>query len=283
MTTTHAHGPLPQGFRRRMTVPKRPVPFAGTCRTMGEIAWFGAQVLREMPMALALYPSEVARQAGVLVRSNSLIIWFMMFALGAEGGLQGHYILEQVGASGYVGVFNALVDVKTNAASSWGWMLAAKVGCGYVAELGAMRISEEVDALDVMGMRSRAYLVGARLWAMWITGPFLFLSGLGLMYVGSWLVSQPMLQTTSPGAYSDVFWSFQTPSDVVNATVWSMFLATLVVIVGCFYGYHASGGPVGVGKSTAKSMVVNMVLIGVLGVITYQLLFGADIQMPIAN
>jgi phospholipid/cholesterol/gamma-HCH transport system permease protein len=258
-------------------------PLASACRTVGDIAWFGLRVLREMPLAIAFYPSEVTRQAAILIRSSAVIIWFMMFAIGGETGLQGHYILQQVGASGYVGVFNAVGDLKADTTSMWGWILAAKVGCGYVAELGAMRITDEIDALDVMGIHSRAFLAGTRLWAMWITAPVMFLAGEGCQYVGSKLVSQTMLQTTSPGAYSDVFWSFQTPIDLFYATIWAIFLGTLIVIVGCYYGYTASGGPVGVGRNTARSMMVNMIVVSACAAILYQLFFGTNIQTPIAN
>jgi phospholipid/cholesterol/gamma-HCH transport system permease protein len=236
-----------------------------------------------MPMTLRLYLSEVLRQAAILVRSSAIIIWFMMFAIGAETGLQGHYILDQIGASGYVGVFTAVGDLKADSTSMWGWILAAKVGCGYVAEIGSMRISDEIDALEVMGVHSRAYLAGTRLWAMWIAAPFLFLVGEGFQFVGSWAVVQPMLKTTSPGGYSNIFWSFQAPVDLLYALIWATLLATLVAIVGCFYGYTASGGPVGVGRSTAKSMVVNMIAVSGAAAILYQLFFGTTIQTPIAN
>jgi phospholipid/cholesterol/gamma-HCH transport system permease protein len=256
---------------------------SAACQTVGDIAWFGFRVLAEIPLTLGLYFSEVVRQAAILVRSSGIIIWFMMFAIGAETGLQGHYILDQVGASGYVGVFTAVGDLKADSTSMWGWILAAKVGCGYVAEIGSMRISDEIDALEVMGVHSRAYLAGTRLWAMWIAAPFLFLVGEGCQFVGSWLVVQPMLETTSPGGYSNIFWSFQTPVDLLYALIWAMLLATLVVIVGCFYGYTASGGPVGVGRNTAKSMMVNMIIVSGAAAILYQLFFGTTIQTPIAN
>lgn len=283
-TTTEGVQPPPRHAlpSRRMEIPRNNV-LTSSCRTVGQIAGFGARVLLDMPLTLRLYLSEVLRQAAILVRSSAIIIWFMMFAIGAETGLQGHYILDQVGASGYVGVFTAVGDLKADTTSMWGWILAAKVGCGYVAEIGSMRISDEIDALEVMGVHSRAYLAGTRLWAMWVSAPFLFLVGEASQFLGSWVVVQPMLRTTSPGGYSNIFWSFQAPVDLLYALVWAMLLATLVVIVGCFYGYTASGGPVGVGRNTAKSMVVNMIAVSGAAAILYQLFFGTTIQTPIAN
>ncbi|MFJ8812937.1 ABC transporter permease [Amycolatopsis thermoflava] len=280
MTTVDKTAKLPS---LRTPVVKQPNVLRGACQTVGDIAYFGMRVLAEAPLTLGLYLPEVLRQGAILIRSSGIIVWFMMFAIGAETGLQGHYILDQIGASGYVGVFTAVGDLKADSTSMWGWILAAKVGCGYVAEIGSMRISDEIDALEVMGVHSRAYLAGTRLWAMWITAPFLFVVGEGCQFFGSWLVVQPMLETTSPGGYWNIFWSFQTPVDLLYAVIWAMLLATMVVIVGCFYGYTASGGPVGVGRNTAKSMMVNMIVVSGAAAILYQLFFGTTIQTPIAN
>lgn len=71
--------------------------------------------------------------------------------------------------------------------------------------------------------------------------------------------------------------------DLLYALIWAVLLSTLVVLVGCFYGYTASGGPVGVGRNTAKSMMVNMIIVSGAAAILYQLFFGTSIQTPIAN
>lgn len=285
MTIESVQSPSRGRSRRRWSAVPKPTFFlkSSTCETVGNLFVFGVRVLGEMPLAIGFYFSEVIRQSAILIRSSSLVIWFMMFAIGGETGLQGHYILDQVGAADYVGVFNSVGDLKADNTSMWGWILAAKVGCGYVAELGSMRISDEVDALEVMGFHSRAYLAGTRLWAMWITAPFLFLTGLGCAFTGSWAVSQVMLGSTSPGSYTNIFWGFQSPLDLFYALIWAMLLATLVVVVGCYYGYTASGGPVGVGVNTAKSMMVNMIIVSAAAAILYQLFFGTTLQTPIAN
>lgn len=285
MTMQSARPPLKGSVRGQRAARATPVNIVGsaTCGTVGHISFFGGHVLTEMPAAIGLYLSEVIRQAAILIKSSSLVIWFMMFAIGCEVGLQGHYILDQVGAADYAGVFNSVGDLKATAATMWGWILAAKVGCGYVAEIGSMRISDEIDALEVMGIHSRAYLAGARLWAMWIAAPFLFLTGLGCQNVGSWLVTQAMLDTTSPGSYSNIFWSFQAPVDVVYSLMWAILLGSIIAIVGCYYGYTSSGGPVGVGVNTAKSMMVNMIVVSAAAAILYQLFFGTTLQTPIAN
>lgn len=285
MTTQSARRPLRKAVRRRRTAGVRPVNIVGsaTSATVGHISIFGGHVLTGMPAAIGMYLSEAIRQAAILIKSSSLVIWFMMFAIGCEVGLQGHYILDQIGAADYAGVFNSVGDLKATSATMWGWILAAKVGCGYVAEIGSMRISDEIDALEVMGIHSRAYLAGTRLWAMWIAAPFLFLTGLGCQDFGSWLVTQGMLDTTSPGSYSNIFWSFQAPVDVVYSLLWAILLGSIIAIVGCYYGYTSSGGPVGVGVNTAKSMMVNMIIVSAAAAILYQLFFGTTLQTPIGN
>ena len=165
----------------------------------------------------------------------------------------------------------------------WGYILAAKVGCGLVAELGSMRISEEIDALEVMGVNPKSYLVASRVVAAWIAMPFLFIVGLGIMYTAEWLVVVVQLQSVSPGGYDLIFWLYQNPLDLVYALMKVMAMGTTVVFVGCYFGYNATGGPVGVGKATAKSMMLNMVLVHVIGMLGTQLFWGLSPNAPIGN
>lgn len=230
-----------------------------------------------------LYPSEAFRQTGILIFSSGLVIWMMEFVMGAVFAVEGHYITRQFGATGYVGIFPALGGLRTCAPEMWGWILSAKVGCGLVAEIGSMRITEEIDALEVMGIRPMPYLVGTRLIAAWIAMPFLYIVGLGLLYISSWFMIVHVLGTVSEGGFLDVFWAFQNPMDLLFSVLWTMILGTLVVLVGCYYGYTARGGPVDVGDNTAKSMVVNMVLVSLVGLICQQAFWGGFPNAPIAN
>ncbi|GAB3141369.1 ABC transporter permease [Amycolatopsis stemonae] len=247
-----------------------------------DVVRFSAGAIRSVGKT-RLYTSEVLRQAGILVLSSGLVIWGMEFVIGGVFAVEGHYISRQFGAQGLVAVFPALGGLRTCAPEMWGWILAAKVGCGIVAELGSMRITEEIDALQVMGIRPKPYLVGTRVLAAWIAMPFLYLVGLGLMYVASYLILVPMLGTVSEGGFSAVLWAFQSPLDILFSLLWTMVAGTLIVLVACYYGFNARGGPVGVGMNTAKSMLVNMVLISVVGMICQQLFWGGFPNAPIGN
>jgi phospholipid/cholesterol/gamma-HCH transport system permease protein len=248
---------------------------------VGNATLFAIKAFRAMPHVRG-YASEVFRQAGILIISSSLIIWALMMVLGAEGSLQGHYLLRQLGAADYTAIFTSTGEYSAGP-SIFGWILAAKVGCGLVAELGSMRISEEIDALEVMGIDSLAYLVSTRILAILMVMPFLLVTGFGLMFLTSHMMSIHFFQSVSPGGYETVFWTFMTQWDFLGAVASSMTMGVLIIIVGCYYGYTASGGPVGVGKNTAKSMVINMIIVGIVGVATQQLFFSDLVRAPIGN
>lgn len=245
------------------------------------IAFFG-RAIRCLPRTRA-FSSEVLRQAGILIISSGLIIWFMQIMIGAVFAVEGNYLTRQFGAPGYVGIFPALGGLRTTSPEMWGWILAAKVGCGLVAEIGSARISDEIDALEVMGIDPTTYLVGTRLLSALIAMPFLYVTGVGLSYISSYFMIVHVLGTVSEAGFFTILWAFQNPLDLLFSMLWGVLLGTIVILVGCYYGYTASGGPVGVGKNTAKSMLVNMVLVSVVGLLAQQLFWGGFPNAPIAN
>jgi phospholipid/cholesterol/gamma-HCH transport system permease protein len=256
--------------------------FKGALETAGDIAHFSLDAIRAIPK-LRLYPSEVFRQAAILVVSSGLIIWLMEFVIGLQCGIEANYTLKQVGAPLYSGIFTAWCGIREMAPYMWGYILAAKVGCGLVAEIGSMRISEEIDAMEVMGVRPMSYIVASRVVAAWIALPFLYAVGLGVMYYGEWLVVVKQLAEVSPGGYNFIFWLYQNPLDFLFSTAKIMAMGTAIVFVGCYYGYKARGGPVGVGWNTAKSMMLNMVLVHLIGMMGTQIFWGLSPRAPIAN
>ncbi|HTK64756.1 MAG TPA: ABC transporter permease [Pseudonocardia sp.] len=249
---------------------------------LGEIVKFSGTVVRQLP-EVRKYASEVIHQAGVLILSSGLIIWGMQFVIGSMCATEASYTLKQVGAPIYSGVFTAYCGFREMSPYMWGYIFAAKVGCGLVAEIGSMRIAEEIDAMEVMGVKSRTYLVGTRILAAWIAIPFLFTVGLAVTYIAMYLVAVVQLANVSAGGYLYIFWSYQNPLDFLFVQLRVMSYGTVVVLVSCYYGFTASGGPVGVGKATAKSMMLNMVLIHVLGVMTSQIFWGMSPNAPISN
>jgi phospholipid/cholesterol/gamma-HCH transport system permease protein len=162
-------------------------------------------------------------------------------------------------------------------------MMAAKVGTGIVAELGSMRISDEIDALEVMGIDSMTFLCATRLLASWLVLPFMYVASIGAAFFASYLVVVQQIGDVSSGGFFLIFWMFQNPPDLLYSVIKGMAMATLIILVGCYYGYTAGGGPVGVGTATAKSMVLNIVLVHIIGMLGTQLFWGANPRAPIGG
>jgi phospholipid/cholesterol/gamma-HCH transport system permease protein len=250
----------------------------------GEIARFGSRVAGLVYSGRVFrFFGEAMRQAGILILGSALIIWAFVFILGLQCGIQGAYFFRAQGVPAYAGLFAAWCDLREALPYAFGYILSAKVGTGIVAEIGAMRISDEIDALEVMGVPPVTFLCATRLLAAWIALPFMYLVGIGIMYSASYLAVVEQVADVSSGGYLLIFWMFQNPPDLIFSLVKGMAMATVIVLVGCYYGYTASGGPVGVGTATAKSMVFNIVAVHILGMIGTVIFWGANPRAPIGG
>src|SRR5437667_1402821 len=130
---------------------------------------------------------ETLRQAGILILGSAIVIWGLVFILGLQCGIEGAYLLRAQGAPAYAGVFSAWCDLRELMPYAFGYMMAAKVGTGLVAEIGAMRITDEIDALEVMGISSMTFLCATRLLAAIMVLPFMYLAGIGAGFFASYL------------------------------------------------------------------------------------------------
>jgi phospholipid/cholesterol/gamma-HCH transport system permease protein len=250
----------------------------------GLIIKFAGYVLRDTFSGRVLvFTGETVRQAGILIVSSTLFIWGLIFITGLQCGIEGAYLLQSQGAPQYAGLFSAWCDLREIAPLAFGYMMAAKVGTGIVAELGSMRISEEIDALEVMGISGITFLCATRLLAAWVVLPFVYLGGIVCGFLASFIAVVQQVANVSAGGYSLIFWEFQNPGDLLFSIIKAMAMATVIVLVGCYYGYTASGGPVGVGVATAKSMVVNIVGVHVVSALGTQLFWGANPRAPIGG
>jgi phospholipid/cholesterol/gamma-HCH transport system permease protein len=256
----------------------------GPIATFGEIAKFSGRILRDVyGLRVFRFFGETLRQAGILIISSTLVIWGLIFIIGLQCGIEGAYFNRSVGAPAYAGVFSAWCDLRELVPYGFGYMMAAKVGTGIVAELGSMRISDEIDALEVMGIDSLLFLCATKLLASWMVLPFLYIAGVGAGFFASYLAVVQQIGEVSSGGFFLIFWMFQNPPDLLYSVLKGMVMATTIVLVGCYYGYNASGGPVGVGTATAKSMVLNIVLVHLIGMLGTQLFWGANPRAPIGG
>jgi len=251
----------------------------------GEIGAFTSTVVRDVwGLRVFRFFGETLRQAGILIVSSTLVIWALVFITGlGTCGIEAAYFNQSTGTSTYSGVFAAWCNLREAVPYVFGYMLAAKVGTGIVAELGAMRISEEIDALEVIGINSMTFLCATRLLAAWIVLPFMYIAAVGVAYLASYIAVVQQIGHVSAGGYLLIFWQFQNVPDLLFSLIKGMTMATAIVLVACYYGYNAGGGHVGVGTATAKSMVLNLVLVNLIGMLGTQVFWGANPRAPIGG
>ena len=252
--------------------------------SMGEIVRFCIRVMGLVFSGRVFqFFGEALRQAGILILGSTIVIWGLVFILGLQCGIEGAYFTRSVGAPAYAGNFAAWCDLREVIPYAFGYMMSAKVGTGIVAELGAMRISDEIDALEVMGIQPVTFLAATRLLGAWLTLPFMYTAAIGVGYLASYIAVVEQIGDVSSGGYQLIFWMFQNPPDVLFSLIKAMTMSTAIVLVGCYYGYTASGGPVGVGTATAKSMVLNIALVHIIGMLGTLVFWGANPRAPIGG
>jgi phospholipid/cholesterol/gamma-HCH transport system permease protein len=251
----------------------------------GEIGRFTGTIVRDVwSLRVFRFFGEALRQSGILIVGSTVVIWSLVFITGlGPCGIEAAYFNQSTGTPNYAGVFAAWCNLREAVPYAFGYMMAAKVGTGIVAELGAMRISEEIDALEVMGVDSMVFLCATRLLAAWLVLPFMYMAAIGVGFLASYIAVVDQIGFTSSGGYLLIFWQFQNPPDFLYSVIKGMTMATAIVLVACYYGYNASGGPVGVGRATAKSMVLNLILVNLIGMLGTEVFWGTNPRAPIGG
>jgi phospholipid/cholesterol/gamma-HCH transport system permease protein len=206
----------------------------------------------------------------------------MTLFTGLIVGLQGYSALNQLGTAALTGFISAYFNTREVAPLSAGLALSATVGCGFTAQLGAMRISEEIDALEVMGIPSIPYLVTTRIIAGFLAVIPLYSLGLLTSYLASrqvtiWFFGQ------SAGTYDHYFLLFLPPGDVLWSFGKVLVFAVVIILIHCYYGYTASGGPAGVGIAVGKAVRTSIVAINLVDFFLSLAIWGATTTVRIAG
>jgi phospholipid/cholesterol/gamma-HCH transport system permease protein len=188
-------------------------------------------------------------------------------------GLQGFKGLEQIGAEAFTGLIGSFANTREVTPLIAGVAFAAQVGAGFTAELGAMRISEEIDALEVMSVPSKAYLVATRVVAALLAIIPLYLISLFASFFATKLVST-MFFGLSSGVYDYYFRLYLPPIDVFFSLVKACLFAVVVALIHCYYGYYATGGPAGVGVAVGRAIRLSIVSVVVLNLVLSLMFWG---------
>jgi phospholipid/cholesterol/gamma-HCH transport system permease protein len=263
----------------------------GALEGMGEQLSFYGRCLGWAPKTVARYKKEVIRLlAEVTLGSGGLaliagtvgVIIGLSFFTGTEVGLQGFLALDQIGAAAFAGFLSAYFNTRELAPLIAGLALAATVGCGFTAQLGAMRVSEEVDALEVMGIPSVPYLVTTRVVAALIAVIPLYFIGLLTSYLSTRLIVTLQFKQ-STGTYDHYFHLFLPPQDVFYSLLKVVIFSVIIVLVHCYYGYYASGGPAGVGVAVGQAIRTSIVVVTILDLFLSMAIWGATSVVRIAG
>ena len=246
-----------------------------------DLVVFSGRILRRMPQALKhrkvilSLVADMTIGAGAVVVGGGMIfvIFFLAFFTGTEVGLQGFTALQQIGAESFSGVISSVANTREITPLIAGVGLAAQVGAGFTAQLGAMRISDEIDALEVMSVDSTVYLVCTRVWAALITMIPLYLAALFSSYLATELIVTKFF-TLSPGVYQHYFKLFLPPIDVFYSFAKAIIFAIVVTLVHCYYGYNASGGPAGVGKAAGRAIRLSIILVTLINRVLSLIFYG---------
>ncbi|MGU3654935.1 ABC transporter permease [Mycolicibacterium sp. A43C] len=230
---------------------------------------FYGQTVRSVGDAVVHYRAEVAVQvaqmslgAGALavVGGTIVIVAFLTMSAGALIAVQGYNTLAGVGVEALTGFTSAYLNVRIIGPLTTGIGLAATIGAGATAQLGAMRISEEIDALEVMGVRSISYLASTRLLAGAIVVVPLYCVAVLMSFVSA-RVGTTVVYGQSTGVYDHYFKTFLNPVDLVWSFVQALAMALAVMVIHTYYGYTASGGPAGVGEAVGRAVRTSLIVV----------------------
>lgn len=247
------------------------------------LAWTGRTLRRYKKEVLRLL-AEVSFGRGALavVGGTVGVIAFLTFFTGTEVGLQGYAALNQLGTSNFVAFLSAYFNTREIAPLVSGLALSATVGAGFTAQLGAMRISEEVDALEVMGIPSLPFLVTTRMIAGFIAVIPLYVVGLLSSYFAARTITTGYYGQ-SAGTYDHYFQQYLPPVDVLWSFGKVICFAILIILVHCYYGYYAKGGPAGVGVAVGRAVRTSIVAINILDFFLSLAIWGANTTVRIAG
>jgi phospholipid/cholesterol/gamma-HCH transport system permease protein len=265
----------------------RPIPtYEGIS---GQLAFYWAS-LKALPQALhyrkqiAAIISDITICVGALIvgAGTFFVIFSMAFFTGTQVGLEGYQGLRSIGAESFVGLVSSWANTREITPLVAGVALAAQVGTSYTAEIGAAKISEELDALEVMAVRSIVYTVATRIWASIITIIPLYLAALFASFIATEAIVTKFF-SLSTGTYTHYFHLFLPPIDVIYSLIKAVIFAAVVTMIHCYYGYTASGGPAGVGTASGRAIRASIVTVVVLNLFLSLLMWGGRDTVQIAG
>lgn len=260
---------------------ERPI---STLSRIGDHTLFYAKAIAATPFAAVHYRREVIRLiaeismgAGTLamIGGTVVIVGFLTLAAGGTLAVQGYSSLGNIGIEALTGFLAAFINVRISAPVVAGIGLAATFGAGVTAQLGAMRINEEIDALESMAIRPVSYLVSTRILAGMIAITPLYSVAVILSFLASQFTTV-FLFGQSEGLYNHYFTTFLNPIDLLWSFLQAVLMALTILLIHTYFGYFASGGPSGVGVAVGNAVRTSLVVVVSVTLLVSLSIYGAN-------
>jgi phospholipid/cholesterol/gamma-HCH transport system permease protein len=258
---------------------------------LGRQIEFYAQTITGSRQAIVRYPSELLKLIGemslgvgalALIGGAIVIIAFLTSSMGSLIAIQLYPQLQQIGVDALAGFTSALFNTRFLGPLVAGIGLAATIGAGATAQLGAMRISEEIDALEAMGIRSVPYLCSTRLVAGVVVVVPLYSVSVLMAYAAS-RIGTTTVYGQGSGVYDHYFNTFLHPTDVLWSFLQAVVIGVVVMLVHTYYGFTASGGPAGVGDAVGRAVRTSLVALVAVTLLVSLAIYGPSGGISIAG
>jgi phospholipid/cholesterol/gamma-HCH transport system permease protein len=229
------------------------------------------------------YFSEVFRQAALMIAGTSFLMFAMSIFQGASVANFGFFFLRSLGAGDFMGLVSGYAGPRQTGVAVFGYVFCAKICCGITAELGAMKIQQEIDALESTGVDTMRYIVGTRMAAVLIALPLLAALSLIGQLAGVYLITVTIVHGIAPDTLLNLNWAVQTINDQLYSILTMGLIAVVTASIAMMFGLRASGGPANVGAAVAKGVLVNLVVLHVISAFCAIMFYGGSSKLPIGG
>lgn len=258
---------------------------------LGDMLLFSLQAIINIPLVVRRYRKEYLRLLGevtfgsrilAIVASTVVVAGLLSAVVGVQLALEGYQALDIIGLGALSGYLSAFANTRELTPLLTAFGLAAQMGCRFTSELGAMRVTDEIDALEVMSVPSLAYLVTTRIMAALTVAIPLYLAALAGSYLATQITVVAVGQQGS-GTYLHYFHEFLTGKDILLSVLKVLVFAILITAIHCYYGYNAGGGPEGVGKAAGRAIRASVVSIAVSDMLMTILFWGTSSGIKVSG
>lgn len=282
LSTTHTDSMAVRATRRVST------GFTDSISEFGRICVFVSKTVVLLPRTIRHYPKQTLKTMNDMAwGSKSLIVdggvislmLFLGIAVGAVVAIQAFMAFDLLGFGALTGIIGSFGNVRVIAPIITGIGFAAQAGCRMTAEIGSMRISDEIDATESMGIQAIPFVVGTRL----IGGMLVVLPGYLMAVVVSFFTGGLIIKTfheQPSGTYDHYFAQFMSVPDLFASVAKALVFCAVVTLIHCYYGYFAAGGPAGVGIASGRAIRASLVAIVVLNFLMTVAIWGLNPDLP---